>query len=211
VAVVAHKPGVFKPLVHTIGGEVQPVRDVLPLRNQGSYIVVHGQIGIPVDLAPHEAQIPPTVVVGIPEFGEVEGFRRCHNEKVAHARVVIHEPIGGPGKEDPVVPSTPGEVILLGRVGEDDPGRSIGVDMEDGHKGIFGDPIVEPGRFSLLKDRFMASVQPYPCFQRIGLVVLGAKGSPGRAESGPQDHQQRGRECMHPHGVPPLKHILPRV
>jgi hypothetical protein len=81
-------------------------------------------------------------------------------------------------------------VVFLGGVGKDNLGVSIGVDMKNGHKGIFGDPVVHAGRLSTLEDRLMSTVQPDPGFKRVSLVVLGMGRRMDRSEANRQDHHR---------------------
>jgi hypothetical protein len=94
VAVVAEEARIIVVSVHLVFGEVQAIGDVLPVRDQGSNVVVHGQIRILVDLAARLGKIPSPRVVGVPELPKVEGFRRRHDEEVPHSRIVVHEPVG---------------------------------------------------------------------------------------------------------------------
>jgi hypothetical protein len=93
MAVVAHEPGEFIVLIHAVGGEIQPIRDVLPPRNEGGHKIVHGQIRVPVGLLPHEAEVPSPVVMRVSEVGEIEGFGGSDNEEISHSRIVIHNPV----------------------------------------------------------------------------------------------------------------------
>jgi len=175
VALVAHEAWVLVLLVYTVRGEIQTVGDVLPVWDQGGHIIVHGQVGIPIHLAANETQIPSPVIVGVLEVGEVEWLRGGHHEEVPHSRIVIYEPIRRSGEKNPIIPSSPGIVVLLGRVGEDHPDGTIGIDMEDRHKGVFRNPVIKPRCFSPLKNRFMPSVQPDSGLKRIDFGLLGIR------------------------------------
>jgi hypothetical protein len=118
VAIVAEKTRIVVSFFDVVRREIQPVCGVLPIGNQGSHIVIHGEVGIAVHLHAHIAQIPATVVVGVTEFGEIEGNRRGDDEEVPHARIIVHVPIGRAREEDAIIPSSSGVVILLRRGGE---------------------------------------------------------------------------------------------
>lgn len=184
MTLVAHEAGVLKPLVHIVRGEIQPVADVFPVRNESRHVVVHGQVGVSIHLAPNKAQIPSPAIVGVPEVCEGEGLRRSYDEEIPHPWIVPNKPVGRPGEEDPVITPSPGEVVLLGRVGEDQPDRPVGIDIENGHEGVFRDPVVEPCRFPPLEDWFVSSVQPDPSLQGIALEFLGISRSFQKTESG---------------------------
>jgi hypothetical protein len=114
MAIVAQEAGVVVVALDMVRGEVEPITHILPARDQSSYIIIHRQVGIPVDLSAHQAQIPPPGVVRIVEIPKVEGLRGRNDEVIPDPRVLIHVPVRGPGEEHTVVPPTPGIVILLG-------------------------------------------------------------------------------------------------
>ena len=157
-----------------IGGEVQSISHVLPVGDQSRHVIVHGQVGIPVHLPSHMTQIPPPGEVGIPEVPEIKGFRGCDDEEISHPRIIIHEPIGRSWEKDPVIPSTSGVMVFLRRGRKHHPDRTVGVNVEDPNEGALGNPVVDPGPLTSLKNRLIASIQPNPGFERIHLVVLGS-------------------------------------
>jgi hypothetical protein len=94
MAVIAHEPGVIVALLDVVGGEIQPVGHILPIGNQRRHVVVHGNVGILVDLAAYKAEVPSPTVMRIPELGEIEGFWRGHDEEIPDAGVILHIPVG---------------------------------------------------------------------------------------------------------------------
>jgi hypothetical protein len=72
VAVVAHEARILVALLHIVAGEIQAISHILPIWNQSRHVVVHGQVGVSVDLPSHEAQVPAAIVMGITKVGKVE-------------------------------------------------------------------------------------------------------------------------------------------
>jgi hypothetical protein len=188
MAVVAEEPGIVVASLHVIGGEIEAVSDVFPIRYEGSDIVIHGQVGVPVDVLSKPAQVPPASVSGILEIPEVEGFRRGHDEEVADARVVPDVPVRGPGEENPIVPPCPCIVVLVGRGREHHSHVPVRVDVENGDEGRLGHSVVDPCPLTPLEDRFSSPVQPDTGLNRVGFVVLRRHSRRGRSET----HQADG-------------------
>jgi hypothetical protein len=97
MAIVTKEPRIVVVALDMVGGEVQTVAYVLPIRDQRCHIIVHGQVRVPVHLPSDQAEIPPTGVMGVVEVPEIEGLRGGHDEKVTNAWILIYIPIGGPG------------------------------------------------------------------------------------------------------------------
>ena len=173
MAVVAEEPGVGVRLTHAVCGEVQGVGGVLPFGDDSRHVVVHRHVRVGIKLPSDLGKIPATIVVRIPKRTEVEGDGRGDSEEVPHARVIPDEPVGGLGKEETVVSTTPGVVVLAGSGGEDQSHGTICVDVEDGDVGVFRSPVVDPNPVSTTEHRLGAPVEPDPGFQRIRLVVGG--------------------------------------
>jgi len=187
VTVVAEEPGIVVVALHVVGSEIQTIRHVLPIRDQRSHVIVHGQIRIPVHLATHSAEVPAAGEVRVAEVPEVEGNGRGHDEEVSDARIVFHVPVGGAREKDPVISARPGVVVLLRRRRKHHPDGAVGVDVEDSDEGVFRNPVVDAGPLSPLQNGFGPPVQPDPGFQGVIPVLL---------SSG-------GRGCQARHGRPP--------
>jgi hypothetical protein len=187
-----------------VRSEVESVGCVLPIRDQGGHVVIHGQVGILVDLPANETQVPAPVIVGVLELGEVERHRRGHDEEVPHPRVVIHEPVRRSGKEDPVISPSPGIVVLLRRGWKDHPGGSVRVDVEDGHERSLRDPVIDPDAFPPAQERLLSPVQPDSGLQRVRLILLGLG---FLAHAGAQKAQRQ--TCRHPESED--EHVIPPV
>jgi hypothetical protein len=200
VAVVTEEPRVFETPVNVVCGEIQAVRNVLPLWDQRGHVIVHSQIGIAIHLATQIAQVPGPCMPGWSKLREIEGYRGGNDEEVAHPGIVVHIPVGGTRKEDAVVATAPGEVILPGGGGEDHPRCTIGVDLEDRDEGALGNPIVDPCSLSPLQHRFLATIQPDPGFQRIGPVVLAFHGGRLHSVLDCHRHGQANQEAPRLHG-----------
>jgi hypothetical protein len=115
MAVVAQEPGVVVPLTHVVRDEVEAVRYGFPIRDQLGHVVVHGDVRILVYRSADLSEVPAPVVPCVVEGTEVEGLGRGDDEEVPFSRILVHEPIGRLGKQQPVVASAPDEVILVGR------------------------------------------------------------------------------------------------
>jgi hypothetical protein len=178
VTVIAEETGVFVVLPDVIRNEVESVGHDFPIRNQGGHIVVDGDVGIFVDRAPHGREVPSPVVAIVFDLTEVEGDRRGHHEEVPLPRVFIDIPVGRLGKEQTIITGGPDEVILVRRPRVQQLHRPVGVDMEDGHVGFRGRPVVQANTIASLQQRLFSPVHPDPRLQRItGLLVLRVGGT----------------------------------
>jgi hypothetical protein len=209
VTVVAHEPGIVVPLLDIVCREIEAVGHVLPVRDEGCHIIVHGQVGIPVYLASDEAQIPTPVVVGVTKVGEAEWLGGGDDEEIPYSRVFIHVPVGGARKEHPIVPLRPRIVVLLRRVGKYEPCGSVGVDVEYRDEGVFRGPVIDSNALPALEDGFLPPIQPHPGFDGVFLVLLGIGGYPVGPQAGEQSRGQSREEPLSPHGTSPFKRILP--
>jgi hypothetical protein len=172
VAIIAEETGVVVMTLHMIRGEVQAIAHVLPSGYQRPDIVVHGHVWVTVDLPPHQTQVPPTGIARIAEIPEFEGLWGSNDEEITYSRVVVYIPESGSREENSIVPPTTCVVVLLRGRGEHHPGRAVGVDVENRHKGAFGDSVVDPRSFAPLKHRFRSPIQPNPGFQVVYFIVL---------------------------------------
>jgi hypothetical protein len=94
VAVIAQEARVIVPALHMVCTEVQPISNVFPIRNQGRHIIVHSQVGVPVDLPAYPTQVPAPSKMGVAEVPKIEGLGRSDDEEIPHPRIVLHIPIG---------------------------------------------------------------------------------------------------------------------
>jgi len=133
VALVAHETGIVVDLPHIVGEEIEPVPLLLPVRNKGGHVVVHGHVRITVNLAPDLRKVPPGPIVRVAELGEVQRSGRRHDEEVPLSIILVDVPIRRTREEQPVVPPSPDVIVLVGGPGMDEPDRAVGVDVEDCH------------------------------------------------------------------------------
>jgi hypothetical protein len=210
VTVVAEEARVVVPLLaHVVGGEVQAVAGVLPVRDEGRHVVVHGHVRVPVYGPADTGQIPTPAVVGILEEGEVEAPGRGDREEVAEPRCVVDVPIRRARKEQPIVAPRLGPVALLGGAGMDHPYRAVRVDVEDGDEGVLFGPVVDPHPVTAIEERLFSTVEPEVHRHGVGVIVgsealgwqllgEGVAGSEGQRERRDGDGEV---ECGRAHGL----------
>ena len=209
MAVIAEEARICVRLTHAVRGEIQGVGGVLPFGDDSRHVVVHRHVRVGIQLPSDLGKIPATIVVRVPKRTEVEGDGRGDGEEVPHARVIPDEPVRGLGKEETVVSTTPGVVVLAGSGGEDQSHGPICVDVEDRDVGVFRSPVIDPDPVSTAEHRLGAPVEPDPGFQRIRLVVGGLylgqplHGARGNQCQAHQGNQRRKPDLPRPHETPP--------